>query len=64
MTAQMIKVLTNEGYVTLNRTKIITIDPIDEGTRIMLLPHPSSETTITIDCTEQYEDVLESYFTG
>jgi hypothetical protein len=64
MTVKFIKVLTREGYITLNRTTIVSIDPTENGSRIMLLPHPQSENPVTIESIEQYEDILETYFTG
>ena len=64
MTVKFIKVLTKEGYITLDRTTIVSIEPTKEGSRIVLLPHPQSDIPVTIDCIEQYENTLETYFTG
>ena len=64
MKVNFIKVLTREGYVTLNRATIVSIDPTEEGSRIMLLPHPQSDVPVIIESMEKYEDLLETYFTG
>jgi hypothetical protein len=61
---KFIKVLTNEGYITLNRMTIVAIDPKDEGTQIVIIPEPYSEEPIVIDSVDPYEQVLEKYFTG
>lgn len=62
MTVKFIKVLTEKGYITLNRMQITTIDPVDTGTRIVLIPLPYSEEPVTLYCKEPYETVLEYYF--
>ena len=64
MLIQFIKVLTREGYVTLNRLTIVAIDPKDTGTQIVLIPQPYSEEPVVIDSVDPYEIVLEKYFAG
>jgi hypothetical protein len=64
MIVKFIKVLTNKGYITLNRRHIISIDPIDGGARIAFIPFPNSEEPETVDALEAYEKVLEAYFAG
>jgi len=64
MPLNFIKVLTLNGYISLNKTSIISIDKVDEGTQIVLFTSPYSDEPITINSVESYETILETYFAG
>ncbi len=64
MITKFIKVLTTDGIMTLNKMNIVSIDPITEGTRIVMIPLPYSEDPVTVESTDNYEQVLELYFSG
>lgn len=64
MIIKFIKVLTESGYITLNRMNIVSIDPTEQGCQIVIIPRPYSEEPVRVESTEAYEKVLEHYFAG
>ena len=64
MVSNLMKILTPTGYMTLNRGRIVSIDRIEKGARIIFIPLPYSEDPRHVDSVDSYEKVLETYFSG
>ncbi|WP_423148910.1 hypothetical protein [Rubrolithibacter danxiaensis] len=62
MATELIRISTPEGPVTLNKSQITAIEPIEEGTKIQLeSPHYSSKLQSFIS-NESYDNVVMLYF--
>ena len=64
MAAELIRIVTEEGPVTLRKNIITAIDPCEGGTKIQIESDNSVETPQTYISTEPYDTVVLLYLSA
>ena len=64
MTAELIRIVTQEGPITLRKNNITAIDPYEGGTKIQVETEDSIEKPQTYISTESYDTVVLLYLSA
>ncbi|WP_423149488.1 hypothetical protein [Rubrolithibacter danxiaensis] len=61
MASNFFSVLIDDELITLERNRVISIEPYENGTKILLEASHLEEEPFTYFCAESYDKVMQSY---